>query len=134
MGNSLGFEFKPDVEYMSNAEQVAFKAMRKDGQISFFRTGVCSVCKAEVPKGKLYCSEACMNNNSIEAVVAKLVDTNVDLETKDGSRRSGKVTAVTWLSVLVDGVEARWPKGVVMNGDKNDEIPWDRLSWINSAE
>lgn len=75
-----------------------------------------------------------MNNSSIEAVVAKLIDTKVDLETKDGSRRSGKLTGVTWNSLRVDGVEIRWPKGVVMNGDKNDEIPWTRLSWINSAE
>ena len=129
-----GFSFRPDREFMSRAEQVAFETMRNNGRISFFRIGSCKVCKAEVPKGKLYCSEDCMNNNSIEAVVAKLIDKNVDLETKDGSRRSGKLTGVTWNSLNVDGVEVRWPKGVVMNGDKNDEIPWTRLSWVNSAE
>ena len=75
-----------------------------------------------------------MSDNSVEAVVKKLINTKVDLETKDGSRRSGKLTSVTWHSMLVDGSEVRWPKGVCMNGDKNDEISWDRLSWINSAE
>lgn len=128
-----GFSFRPDREYMSRPERDAFKKMRDDGRISFFRTGACRVCQAEVPKGKLFCSEDCMTNNSMEATVAKLIDATVDLETKDGSRRSGKLTAVTWNSLLVDGIAVRWPKGVIMNGDKTDEIPWDRLSWINAA-
>ena len=132
MGTSLGFSFKPDLEYMTKTEAATFKTMRENNQIGFFRTGVCRVCKSEVPKGKLFCSEDCMNNNSVEAVVAKILDTDVDLETKDGSRRSGKLTGVTWRSMLVDGAEVRWPKGVIMNGDKNDEIPWDRLAWINA--
>lgn len=131
--DTVGFSFKPELEYMTRVERAAFKTMRGDGRISFFRTAACSVCKAEVPKGKLYCSEECMNNNSIEAVVAKLIDTKVDLETKDGSRRTGNLTGVTWHSIMIDGAEVRWPKGVVMNGDTNDEIPWIRLSWINAA-
>ena len=134
MADTLGFSFKPDLEYMTKAERAAFKTMRKDGRISFFRTGSCKVCKTEVMKGKTYCSEDCMNTNSVEAVAEKLINTKVDLETKDGSRRTGKLTGVSWHSVLIDGVEVRWPKGIYMNGDRNDEIPWGRLSWINSAE
>ena len=134
MGVSLDFSFKPDLEHMTKSERIAFKAMRKDGRISFFRTGICIVCEAEVPKGKLYCSEDCMNDSGLEAVVKKLVNSQVDLETKDGSLRSGKITGVTWYSLTVDGNEVRWPKGVQMNGDRNDEIPWDRLKWVNSAE
>lgn len=72
-------------------------------------------------------------DTSIEATIAKLTDADVTLETKDGSRREGRLTAVTWHTLQVDGQEVRWPKGVVMNGDRNDEIPWERLAWIKSA-
>lgn len=130
----IGFSFNADLEYMSNAERLEFDKMRRRGLISFFRTATCQICQAEVLKGKTYCSKRCMMDNSIEAVVSKLTDAKVTLETKDGSRREGTLTAVTWFTLRVDGNEVRWPKGIVMNGDNNDEIPWDRLAWITTAE
>ena len=56
------------------------------------------------------------------------------LETKDGSRRDGQLTDVVWSSFPINGEDARWPRGVIMNKDKNDEIPWDRLAWIKVVD
>lgn len=130
---NIGFSFNANSDYMSNAENAHFKMAREQGLITFFRTAACRVCRAEVLKGKTYCSKRCKMDTSIEAVVAKITDTDVILETKDGSRREGRLTAVTWNAFPVNDEEVRWPRGVVMNGDKNDEILWERLAWIKSA-
>lgn len=47
--------------YMSRAELFAFQKARKEGQITFFRTGLCKNCKVEIAKGRGYCSMACYN-------------------------------------------------------------------------
>lgn len=55
-----GAGFRTNVPYMNGAERELFKKMREDGTISYFRTGACRVCKAEILKGKTFCSKRCM--------------------------------------------------------------------------
>lgn len=129
----LGFTFNADKVYMSNAEVLEFKRLRHAGQLSFFRVGACKVCKADLLKGKTYCSQRCFMDHSIEATCNKLVDEQIKLETKDGTQRNGRLSAFTWHTVKVDGNEVRWPKGIILNGDRNDEIPWERLAWIKTV-
>lgn len=55
-----GAGFRPNVAYMNEAERQLFKKMREDGTLSYFRTANCRVCKAEILKGKTFCSKRCM--------------------------------------------------------------------------
>jgi len=118
---------------MTEAEARFFQAGRKTGRISFFRSGLCVKCGGEVIKQKLYCSKRCyMETWEAKAVAEKLVGSEVQLETKAGSIRQGRLTGITWHELKVSGHEVKWPKGVILNGDRNDEIDWDQLNWINS--
>lgn len=54
----------------------------------------------------------------------------IDLETTDGCTRTGELTGITWRSVKVQGVMLKWPRGLILNGDPNDELPWDQLLWV----
>ena len=132
--DQIGFSFNADLDYMSNAERLEFEKMQRGGRITFFRTAICRICRTEVLKGKTYCSKRCKMDKSIEATITRITDERVTLETKDGSRREGLVTNVMMHSLMVDGEEVFWPRGIVLNRDKNDEIPWDRLAWIETAE
>ena len=55
---TIFWKFRPDLDYMTKAEQMAFKHLRR-GVISWFRTGKCKVCGAEIPGNKIYCSIEC---------------------------------------------------------------------------
>ena len=57
--DTYGKQFNPDIPYMTRAEMAHFKRLRAGGSITFFRTGTCQHCAAEVLKGKRYCSERC---------------------------------------------------------------------------
>lgn len=48
--------------YLTDAERKLFIKSRESGHYSFFRTGSCKVCGAEVPKSKNFCSKACYEN------------------------------------------------------------------------
>ncbi len=67
---------------------------------------------------------------AIRALIGKVVA----LETKDGSRRKGKLTEVPMDSVFIGyDTKFEWPRGVILNGDKTDEIAWSQLKLINLA-
>ncbi len=70
----------------------------------------------------------------IVSAIRALIGKEVKLETKDGSARHGKLTAVPMDSIFIGyDTKFEWPRGVVLNGDKTDEIAWSQLAWINSA-
>ena len=49
----------PDREWMSHGEREFFKRLRGRDGLSVFRCTKCKVCKEEIPKPKLYCSQRC---------------------------------------------------------------------------
>ena len=60
-----------------------------------------------------------------------LVGKHISLETKDGSARKGKLTGVTMNTIIIGyDNEYEWPRGVILNGDKTDEIDWSLIKWI----
>ncbi len=125
--------WKWDIKYMTKPEAEYFRIRRDSGAISFFRTGVCLRCGGELIKGKLYCSKGCyMEQWEARAIAEKIVGSEAQLETKAGSIRQGRVTQVTWHTAKISGHEVKWPKGVILDGDKSDEIEWVQLVWLNS--
>lgn len=44
---------------MTRVEMALFKRMVKNGDVSFFRISQCAECKADIIKGKKYCSKKC---------------------------------------------------------------------------
>ena len=54
-----GIGWNVDLPYMTKVEAAAFHRLRASGGVSFFRTAACKACKAEVAKGKTYCSKKC---------------------------------------------------------------------------
>ena len=131
----LGFNFRTNIDFMTPAEREVFKRLRRQGEISFFRTAKCKRCDNEILKGKLFCSEECamLETFNVESVAKGLIGQRIELETKDGSARRGRLTDITWSTLLVDDKEVRWPHGVILNGDKIDEIPWGQLAWIKKS-
>lgn len=73
-----------------------------------------------------------METWTVEAVASAMIGSKIVLETKDGCRRTGTLTEVAWCDVLVNGNKVVWPRGLILNGDKTDEIPWERLAWVSS--
>ncbi len=68
----------------------------------------------------------------IVPAIRALIGKKVALETKDGSRRKGTLTAVPMDSVFIGyDTKFEWPRGVILNGDKTDEIAWSQLKLIN---
>jgi len=57
-----GWSFNMKKSWMSEGERNTFKALRDSGAITFYRTATCAApeCSNEIPKGKIYCSETCM--------------------------------------------------------------------------
>lgn len=97
-----------DLKYMTKPELEFFKIRRESGTISYFRTGVCLRCEGEVIKGKLYCSKACyMQPWEARAIAEKVVGSEVQLETKAGSIRQGRITQVTWHTAKISGHEVK---------------------------
>jgi len=52
--------------FMSKSEAIRFRDMRELGALSFYDTGACEVCGAEVPKIKRYCSQTCASKKTKE--------------------------------------------------------------------
>lgn len=126
-------KFNMSLNYMTEAEASFFKLARESGRLSFFRISLCIRCEGETAKGKLYCSKRCaMQPWDVKPAVDRIVNTDVTLETKAGSIRQGRLTQVTWDETKISGHLVLSPKGVVLNGDVNDEIEWRQINWINS--
>jgi len=53
---------RPELDYMTRAESELFRRLRKTSEISFFRTALCEVCSAEIPKTKRCCSKDCWDS------------------------------------------------------------------------
>jgi hypothetical protein len=62
-------------------------------------------------------------NASLETMVGRFVH----LETHDGSRREGKLTAVEYQEMKINGSSKEWPRALELNGDPADKIDWN---WI----
>ncbi|KKN67583.1 hypothetical protein LCGC14_0460380 [marine sediment metagenome] len=70
----------------------------------------------------------------IVSAIRALIGKEVKLETKDGSARHGTLTDVPMESIIIgDDTAFVWPRGVILNGDKTDEIAWSQLAWIRLA-
>ncbi len=63
----------------------------------------------------------------LEALVGK----HAHLETKDGTRREGRITAVHTKTFTLDGVKLDIPESVELNGDPLDLIPLDKLQTLD---
>jgi hypothetical protein len=46
------------------------------------------------------------------------------LETREGIRRSGKLTAIRYREVSFNGDVAHQPHEIILDGDEQDPIPW----------
>lgn len=51
-----------------------------------------------------------------------LIGKHAHLETKDGTRREGRITAIHMKTFILDGVELHIPDAVELNGDPLDII------------
>ena len=70
----------------------------------------------------------------IVSAIRALIGKEVELETKDGSARHGTLTGAPMESIIIGYDTAfEWPRGVILNGDKTDEIAWSQLAWIRLA-
>ncbi len=70
-----GSTFRPGIPWMNEAERTLFKKMREDGTLSYFRTAACRMCKAEILKGKTFCSKRHMIAfQKLKASLRKLLD------------------------------------------------------------
>jgi uncharacterized OB-fold protein len=57
---------KPELPYMTTAEDRLFKRLEKDGQITVFRLQNCESCGKLIPKPKRFCSKNCYNGEEQE--------------------------------------------------------------------
>jgi hypothetical protein len=128
--------YKPELEYQTKAERDTFAALRRSGRLSFFRVGMCEICGNEVIKGKKFCSAECyrkrkghrMNDEwTWDIDLEPLVGCHAHLETMDGIRREGRISAVRTKSLVIDGEEVTFPASFELNGDPMDEVDLDRL-------
>lgn len=95
-------------------------------------TGNGTSVKAE-PENTAMLSEAPGPQEIVHAIRA-LVGKEIVLETKDGSRRHGVLTDAPMNKTIIGyDTEYEWPRGVILAGDKTDEISWAQLAWIRLA-
>ena len=119
-----------DALYPTAALMTDFKRGRETGRVSLFRAGECTRCFKEVPKGFKFCSRDCQEKDAKEKAEKILI--NLDslmsgehtIETKDGSKRTGKVTKINWLKIKINDKEHKFPSTVEMNNDASDYIDW----------
>lgn len=52
----------------------------------------------------------------------------VNLETKAGAYRQGKLTAYRCRSFVINGVEVEWPTAIELNGDSSDVITLESIA------
>lgn len=60
-----------------------------------------------------------------------LVGKHAHLETKDGIRREGRISAIVMKSFKLDGQTVDVPGAFELNGDPVDLIPVERLLYVN---
>ena len=53
------------------------------------------------------------------------------METVDGARRSGKITALRMKNIYFNGEKQEFPISVELNGDPTDCVPLDRLASLS---
>jgi len=53
------------------------------------------------------------------------------VETKEGARREGKITEVTFTTQLLYGQEVRTPATLIINNDQSDFIQWELIKSIS---
>lgn len=72
--------------------------------------------------------------SEIVPAIKALIGKKVRLETKDGSVRNGTLTHVPMSSIVIGyDTKFEWPRGVILDADKTDEISWAQLAWIRLA-
>ncbi len=67
----------------------------------------------------------------VDELVAAVGCGYVRIETKDGSRREGKITAIQTRTLIVNGHPEEIPTDIELNGDPIDSIAID---WIQKME
>lgn len=133
-------ERPPPTVCPTSSQLTEFRRGREAGRISLFRATACLRCQAEVPRGYTFCTRACQEKDAKEKAVTIII--NLDsimqgehvIETKDGSRRTGKITKINWVVVAVNDKEHKFPLSVEMNNDAGDFITWSGVQSIKRAE
>lgn len=54
--------------YMLAGEMAQFERLRKDGTVTFFRTGKCKSCSKEIHQSKQFCSKDCYEKSEEDGV------------------------------------------------------------------
>lgn len=129
-------ERPPPTVYPTSSQLTEFRRGREAGRISLFRAATCLRCQAEVPRGFTFCTRDCQEKDAKEKAVTIII--NLDsimqgehvIETKDGSRRTGKITKINWGKVKINDREHKFPLSVEMNNDAGDYIDWSGVQSI----
>lgn len=66
--------------------------------------------------------------------ITNSIGKNVYLETTDGIRRSGRISGLTCRTMKFNGDKADLPTEIELNGDPNDRIPLDRVTWMDITD
>jgi len=131
----LGPQTNPELEFMTPAEFTLFERMRKQGELTFFRIGLCELCRAEIPKSKRYCSETCyhfckedeMLGWSWRIDLTNLMGKRVKIETKDGVYLSGKLTGLDTTEFLLDERTVKTPVAFRLDDDPEKVVDAARI-------
>ncbi len=59
------------------------------------------------------------------------IDRQIDLETTDGVRRTGKITGFEFRCLEANGTKIDIPLDIELNGDPNDRVPIDRIGTLS---
>jgi len=67
-----------------------------------------------------------------DETIARLINTEVDLETRDGIYLQGKLTRVEMYKLGIDGKEVMLPSAVVLDNDNEKKIEISRILKLTS--
>lgn len=57
-----------DKPYMLSSELAQFERLRRDGNVTFFRTARCRTCRKEIHQSKQFCSKDCYEKSEEDGV------------------------------------------------------------------
>ena len=67
-----------------------------------------------------------------DEAIARLINTEVNLETRDGIYLQGKLTLVEMLHLNIDGKEVMLPSTIVLDNDSEKKIEISRILKLTS--
>lgn len=62
-----------------------------------------------------------------DEAIARLINTQVNLETRDGIYLQGKLTMVEMYKINIDGKEVMLPSSIILDGDNEKKIEISRI-------